>query len=630
MAEDEEKAFDSFTESRRSSYSLKQNRGFPPSLSLASHDSSPIYTEQDPWTAYKEKLDREIAKDSQKLMLMRGTANGGKQEAVETLKKRTSSDMKGLESVELPRKGRSSDLLTLEMLEEEEDKDQAPLPATSRLEISETALETAKFQDLQELQTRAPPFPHPRPDPEPTDTPQQPGEPIVNRLQRTFKATQRVPKELLAGQSMDGLRHIIEILISDKQNLQDQLVSGEPLKSAEELVPEEDVPFSASLTPNHSFTTAQSGSIMRQRMFPIRKEGNTEERMRRTNNQSIYQKPVKREPVAEPMMEGRDSPRPLGKLMKTFDGYEAEILKLGLQVEDLKAKNDLQAQVLRLAPEKRKVAELASQMQARLQQQAVVIRTLMDENASLKAKLQAGGLNERQSSCTPSRAASPVGSAFQGASQFFAYDTEGISSVRRVSPKPAPIIPSDDLISLKPEERQVLNILIDLQSSGDDKRFEEYLSALFTKHEASDIVFTLVRYIRTMEEEVFFALRGQVLELKMRAGLQENLYQEAIAERARTEVEVNELRTALDELRKELDRVNNRFQVEMRRTQAETSLAASKSTGKLLKARDFSQSTHQGLNMYLASISKKETKEPYKLMSQKGTFSPWQSLKKAQ
>ena len=627
--EDEEKAFDSLTESRRSSYSLKQDRAFLPSL--ASHDSSPIHTEQDPWTAYKEKLDREIARDSQKLMQLRGTAGVRKAGETDSPRKRQSSDVGSFDAMELPRKGQSSDLQTLEFLEEEEEKDQAPLPASSRLEISETALETAKFQDLQEPQTRAPPHPYPRSDPEPTDTPQQPGEPIVNRLQRTFKATQRVPKELLTGQSMDGLRHIIEILISDKQNLQDQLVSGEPAKGEEEL-PGEDVPFSASLTPNHSFTTAQSGSIMRQRMFPIRKEGNTEERMRRTNNQSIYQKPVRREPqpvqFLEPVPEGRDSPRPLGKLMKTFDGYEAEILKLGLQVEDLKAKNDLQAQVLRLAPDKRKVAELASQMQARLQQQAVVIRGLMDENANLKARLQAGGLNERQSECTPSRAASPVGSAFQGASQFFTYETEGLSSVRRVSPKPAPLLPPEDLISLKPEERQVLNALLDIQGTGDDKRFEEYLSALFAKQEAYDIVATLVRYIRTLEEDVFFGLRGQVLELRMRAGLQESMYQETVGEKARIEVEANEMRTSLDELRKELDRVNNRFQLEIRRNQTEASLAASKSTGKLLKARDFTQSSHQGVTMYLASISKGEPREPYKLMSQKGTFAPWRSLKK--
>lgn len=616
--EDEEKAFDSLTESRRSSYSLKQDRAFQPSLSLASHDSSPIRIDQDPWTAYKEKLDREIAKDSQKLMQLRGIASVKKVGETDSPKKRKSSDVRSIETVDLPRKGQSSDWQALEFLEEEEEKDQAPLPATSRLEISETALETAKFQDLPELQARSPPHPYP----EPSDTPQQPGEPIVNRLQRTFKATQRVPKELLTGQSMDGLRHIIEILISDKQNLQDQLVSGEPVK-AEEL---EDVPFSASLTPNHSFTTAQSGSIMRQRMFPIRKEGNTEERMRRTNNQSIYQKPVKREPpvqLLEPVPEGRDSPRPLGKLMKTFDGYEAEILKLGLQVEELKAKNELQAQVLRLAPDKRKVAELASQMQARLLQQTAVIRGLMEENASFRAKLQ--GLNERQSECTPSRAASPVGSAFQGASQFFAYETEGLSSVRRVSPKPAPILPADDLLSLKPEEQQVLNALLDLQS--DYKRFEEYVSALLAKQEACDIVATLVRYIRTLEEDVFFGLRGQVLELRLRAGLQESLYQETLGEKARVEVEVTELRTSLEELRKELDRVNSRFQLEIRRNQTEASLAASKSTGKLLKARDFTQSSQQGADLYLASI-KAGPRDPYKLMSKKATFAPWHSGKK--
>ena len=223
-----------------------------------------------------------------------------------------------------------------------------------------------------------------------------------------------------------------------------------------------------------------------------------------------------------------------------------------------------------------------------------------------------------------------MGSAFQGASQFFTYETEGLSSVRRVSPKPAPLLPPEDLISLKPEERQVLNALLDIQGTGDEKRFEEYLSALFAKQEAYDIVATLVRYIRTLEEDVFFGLRGQVLELRMRAGLQESMYQETVGEKARIEVEANEMRTSLDELRKELDRVNNRFQLEIRRNQTEASLAASKSTGKLLKARDFTQSSHQGVTMYLASISKGEPKEPYKLMSQKGTFAPWRSLKKGQ
>lgn len=600
---------DSQSDSRRSSYSLRLDRAFP---TTQSPDSSRVHTEADPWTAYKAKLDREIAQDSEKLMRLRGKEEGRRGKAGEM------------------RLGKGDEARKRRDLSEES-KEDLPVPVFSgHLEVSETALETAKFQDLQELQTRIPPQPI-RPAPmlktEGVDTPQQPGEPIVNRLQRTFKATQRVPKELLAGQSIDGLRHIIEILISDKQNLQDQL-SADPAKSVEDFSPGEDLPFSASLTPNHSFTTAQSGSVMRQRMFPIRREGNTEERMRRTNNQSIYQKPVKREPEKKlqelQIPQVSDSPRPLPRLMKTFDSYEAEILKLTLEIDELKAKNALQSQVLRLSPEKRKIVELTNQMQARLQQQAAVIRGLVEENAGLKVKMQG---NERQSSGTVSRAASPVGSAFQGGSQFFQYEMDALSSVHRASPRPT-TLPPDDPLSLKPEERQVLNLLLELQSSSDPKRFDDYLSALLSKHEISDIVGTLVRYIRSLEDEVFEGLRTQVLELKVKATVQDRMYQDAMNEKARAEVEVGDLRASLDELRKELDRVNSRFQIEMRRNQADAALAASKSTARLLKGLSTPQSAQQSVNLYLASITKSETKEPYKLMQQKGTFSPWSSTKK--
>ena len=504
----------------------------------------------------------------------------------------------------------NSDLMLYTDLDEEEDT-KSPTPERSqnqrprKLDLSEIPLETARFQDPMDIPERQlPPKPTSKVDfrieaksetPEPVaETPRQPGEPIVNHLQRTYKASHKVPKELLEGQTVDGLRQIIEILISDKLNLLEQVGGSEPQaekKTPNSSISEEDLRPS---NPNYSFTTTQSNSIMKQRMFPVRGLGNQEElMMRRKNNQSTYQRPPERESIPTEIDEvslTEVEPKPLAKTMKAFDGYEVELVRLTTEVEDLKAKNELLSQVLRLAPDKRKVAELTNQMQARLKQQTAVIQNLMDENAALKARIQMVGVTERLSSCTPSRAASPAGSAFQGGSQLFTtYEMDAQSSLRRVSPKPLAtlkeLVTDEENTNLKPEEKQVLQTLIELHSNGEKKQFVEYADALLAKHDSAEIISVMVRHIRYLEEDVFYSLRKQVLELRTKGILLDTCYQEALNEKAKAEVELKETRSSLEDMKMELDKVNNRVQLELRRSKAEKSLGASKSTSRMLEIR---------------------------------------------
>jgi hypothetical protein len=57
-----------------------------------------------------------------------------------------------------------------------------------------------------------------------------PGEPMINNLQRVFKQSKAIPKEMISGMSTESIRHLIEILINDKINLQDRIRALEERK----------------------------------------------------------------------------------------------------------------------------------------------------------------------------------------------------------------------------------------------------------------------------------------------------------------------------------------------------------------------------------------------------------------
>lgn len=110
----------------------------------------------------------------------------------------------------------------------------------------------------------------------------------------------------------------------------------------------------------------------------------------------------------------------------------------------------------------------------------------------------------------------------------------------------------------------IINRLIDLNALAPQIRFEEYINDLLAGHDIAEMASMLVRYIKSVEEDICISLRKQILDLRI-TNLNEDIKIEQILDgKSSLEQEYNELKSKIDKISYKRSRVNKKKQLEIR------------------------------------------------------------------
>lgn len=288
-----------------------------------------------------------------------------------------------------------------------------------------------------------------------------PGEPFFNKLQRSYKTNKSIPIELLSTLNIEGMRHLFEVLINDTLNmraLKDQRKTPQSSESESE---------------NYKFSNNFSiSSLSKQPTFPISLPIAREElKMRRTNNQSTYQK-----------IDGAVQPIesisiiPLSVRMQTEKNDEL-IVRLYHSITENISKRAMLQQLVRLSPSKFKISTQAGQLLTAINKFKHKYHSLVKDLGKVKI--------------------------------FSQLNTYGKGKDRAKFNRPA---------DLKYEEKCIVKALISAYDPQNLKNFREYAYGLMREHEASEITNLLVQYACKVELTLFgdqlfqTACKKQILE----------------------------------------------------------------------------------------------------------------------
>lgn len=299
-----------------------------------------------------------------------------------------------------------------------------------------------------------------------------PGEPFINKLQRSYKTNKFIPIELLSTLSADGMKHLIEVLINDTLNLKN-------LKEGKKTPPSSDSE-SENYRLSQNFST---NSFSKQPTFPLSRPIAREElKMRRNNNLSTYQKvQVIRNPVES------ISISPIAVKLPEPEQYDQTVLKLCHEIAEAKNTKNMFMQLIRLSPTKLKISTQASSILAKLSKHKQKFNTLVQETGKLKIYSQLTAINNRK---------------------------------RRIKRKPT--------YELKDEEIGILQSIIKSYDSQNLKNFRENAFGLMREYEANEVTALLVKHTCSVEIKIFGNMLLQIACMKQVLELQENTQNEIV------------------------------------------------------------------------------------------------------
>ena len=317
-----------------------------------------------------------------------------------------------------------------------------------------------------------------------------PGEPFINKLQRNYKVSKSVPIELLSTLSLDGMRHLIEILINDTLTLKN-LKEGRktPTSSDSE---------SENYRLSHNFST---NSISKQPTFPLSRPLASEElKMRRNNNISTYQKIEIAQPVQEiiPVI-------PISVKIAQTEHYDQAVLKIYAEIAENKNVKNMLFQLIRLSPSKLKIAPQANSIMNTLNKHKQNVHTLIQELGKIKIYSKLMNLKRKKNR----------------------KKTES---------------------SFKPEEAMVLNTIVEAFDSQNLKNFREYAYGLMKEYEANEVTMLLVRHAGAIELNSFGDMLFQIACLKQVLENQEGILNEMNATNEMKKENLRELQNRIKNL----------------------------------------------------------------------------------
>lgn len=334
----------------------------------------------------------------------------------------------------------------------------------------------------------------------------QPGEPLINRIQKEFKRTQKVPLELIQELDPEATKHLIEVLISDNLNMKEQLVHDKQNSSFSE----------DDLARVPSVPTTNNNSYSRQPTFPHmpRPIAREDLRTRRFNNISTYHKargsdmsPIIKESFLFP-----ETP----KTHKEKDECKEEVLKMCKEISEVKLQKSQLHQLLRLSP---KVVRFASEVNKQLKQLKTRKRQaseLLKESGKLKFQLELENLS------ASAHRASPVSNPN---SSFLSSNQDLLDSLNT-----HPLVRAD---------KQILHNIKEFYRSGNMKKFREFAFGLMADHEASEITTLLVKHASELEETVCLDCLKDSFKSKEIVALQETVLQKLLSDIEQVKQSIN-------------------------------------------------------------------------------------------
>eukprot|EP00359_Climacostomum_virens_P009163 CAMPEP_0204916912 /NCGR_PEP_ID=MMETSP1397-20131031/14620_1 /ASSEMBLY_ACC=CAM_ASM_000891 /TAXON_ID=49980 /ORGANISM="Climacostomum Climacostomum virens, Strain Stock W-24" /LENGTH=553 /DNA_ID=CAMNT_0052089593 /DNA_START=61 /DNA_END=1725 /DNA_ORIENTATION=+ len=376
--------------------------------------------------------------------------------------------------------------------------------ATSRELDSGSQRETARFNepDISQLKMKVPKLNLIEFDPLKQ---LKPPEEILDSWSKSFKQAKAVPEALVAELPASQLKSVVELLLTEKQKLQDQLNEDKKSESYSSLLEE-------NQGQTYSLATIQSSSaVYRLPVFPQRQTTRDDLRQRRRDNLSTYHKesvlrgienvsPIEREESSYLKMPSNlyipkeEDDFRLMKPLAVIDSYEQHVLQLNQEITELKTKNAMLKQLLRLSPHATKTQVIDS-LSEKLMHKDRLIDRVLEENSRLKSQM--AQYSERSEWHLPE-------------------ETEACC--------------------LKETERQVLAALL-----GNAKRLDEIVYGLLAQNDIVDLCTVLIKYARHLEEDVIIKLRMTVMEQRSRTASELNLIDEVNSEKATLQAKVAEL-----------------------------------------------------------------------------------------
>jgi hypothetical protein len=403
----------------------------------------------------------------------------------------------------------STDLLdnpnpsVIEECSQEDSRQKLSINEDGSRELDGSQRETARFNDPDLSQSRAnvPKLNLIEVDPM---KPLKPPEEILDSWAKSFKSGKAVPEALVADMPTSQLKSVVELLLTEKQRLQEQL--EEKKSESYSSLLEEDRGQTYSLATIHS-----NSAVYRLPVFPHRQTTREDLRQRRTANLSTYHKesmmrgienvsPIEREESSYLKMPSNlyipkeEEDFRLVKPLAVIDNYEQNMQAFSLELAELKTQNAMLKQLLRLSPHASKV-QVVEDLSQKLMHKDRIIDRLLEENSKLKSQM--AQYSERSEWQLPE-------------------ETEACC--------------------LKESERQVLAVLL-----GTTRRLDDIVYGLLAQNDIVDLCSVLIKYARHLEEDVVIKLRLTVMEQRSRASSELNLIDEVNSERVALQAKVEEL-----------------------------------------------------------------------------------------
>lgn len=267
-------------------------------------------------------------------------------------------------------------------------------------------------------------------------------ESFMNKLQKTYKQNKSVNIELLASLNLEGMRTLLETLISESLHTKSHGRRSHNSSDSDS----DNFRISNNLSNN---------SLYKQATFPVFKNlPNDELKIRRNNNVSTYQK-------VEVLNNSQESYSiiPISAKLPLPEQHDQTVIKLVHEIHESKNTKSVLTQIIRLSPNK---FRLVGQVQQ-------ILKQVTKHKQNFLGLLQDVG------------------------------KTRIFSQLMAFSKKPRQKL----AFSLKPEEVQLLKSIIEVFDSQNLRNFRGYAYGLMKEYEATEIIKILVKHASWLEIHTF-------------------------------------------------------------------------------------------------------------------------------
>jgi hypothetical protein len=307
-------------------------------------------------------------------------------------------------------------------------------------------------------------------------------------LQKAYKQHRSVPLELLSSLHTEGMRALIENLISESLTAR---FHKESRKSGNSSDSESDYRLSNNFSGN---------SMHKQAIFPTFKCGTNDEfKTRRNNNISTYQK-------VEVVSTSQESYSviPIPVKLPQPEQHDQTVIKLLSEISEAKNTKNLLLQVIRLSPNKVRLALQTSQILKNIQKHKQTFSGLLQESGKVRIFSQL------------------------------------LNFSKKTRKKQIFIVNEDEV--------QLIKAIFEVFDTQNLRNFRGYAYGLMKEHEAAEITKILVKHASWVEINTFGEMLLKVACLKQVLEHQENVIKEVKEMNVAREKEIKELQVDVKNL----------------------------------------------------------------------------------